>query len=196
MSLLSRIVKIGHSKLTEIVEQFETPEFLVDDKIKQKRQQLRELKSAVQNISGSERQLKFDLNQALQSKSDWDQKAEKAVLVEDEELALKALARAADFESNVDSLQTSWNTQNEILQSFKSNILRVESELSTLERERESLIAHSTLKDAQSIKNSMNLKEDKELDQEFDNLSSKPSAALQEKLEQLKAKMKLDSEDS
>jgi phage shock protein A len=196
MSLLNRIVKIGHSKLTEIVEHFETPEFLVDDKIKQKRIQLRELKSAVQSISASERQLKIDLNQASIAKTEWEQKAEKALLVEDEDLALKALSRVSDYESNVDSIEKSWQSQTEILQSFKNNILNVESELSSLEREREILLAHSTLKDAQSIKNSINLKEDKQLEEEIDSLSTKPSQALQDKLEQMKAKMKANSKDS
>lgn len=196
MSLFNRIVKIGHSKLTEIVEHFETPEFIVDDKIRQKRIQLRELKSAVQSLSASERRLKIDLNQASLAKTEWQEKAKKALLVEDEDLALKALSRVSDYESNVMSIEKSWQSQNEILQSFKNNILNVESELSGLEREREILVAHSTFKSSQKIKNSINLKEDKELEEEIDKLNTKPSQALQDKLEQLKAKMKADSEGS
>lgn len=143
MSIFSRIFKIGQAKANQVVDKFEKPELMLEQAIRDKEKQLREAKKAVQDCIATERQAKAMYEKELRSQKEWEAKAEAALHSGREDLAGKALTRAAEHEQKSKSLEVQWQNQRKSVESLKQDIQKFDDELAEYKRNKDFIIAQS-----------------------------------------------------
>ena len=143
MSLFSRLFKIGQAKANKVVDSMEKPELMLEQAIKDKEEQIRDAKKAIQSCIATERQTKAMLEQEKQNKFKWEQKAEAALKLGKEDLAVKALSRATEHEQKATSLQSSWEGQRASVDSLKTDIESLGNDLNEFKRNKDFIIAQS-----------------------------------------------------
>jgi len=143
MSLFSRLFKIGQAKANKVVDSMEKPELMLEQAIKDKEEQIRDAKKAIQSCIATERQAKAMLEQEKQNKFKWEQKAEAALKLGKEDLAVKALSRATEHEQKATSLQSSWEGQRASVDSLKTDIESLGNDLNEFKRNKDFIIAQS-----------------------------------------------------
>ena len=143
MSVFSRIFKIGQAKVNKVVDELEKPELMLDQAIKDKDKQIKEVKKSVQECIATERQTKALLDRDKADQLTWERKAESALKAGNEELAVKALSRAAEHEKKAQSLEVNWKSQRASVETLKQDILKLEDELAEFKRNKDFIIAQS-----------------------------------------------------
>lgn len=143
MSVFSRIFKVGEAKLNQVVDKMEKPELMLEQAIKDKEKQISDVKKSVLSVIATERQTKAMLDREKAEQANWEQKAEAALKAGKEELAVKALNRAAEHESKAKSLEATWSGQRANVDQLKQEIVKLEDELAEFKRNKDFIIAQS-----------------------------------------------------
>ncbi len=143
MSIFSRIFKIGQASANQVVEKFEKPELMLEQAIRDKDKQIREAKKSIQACIATERQTKAQLEKEKAEKFNWEQKAEAAMRSGREDLAVKALERAAEHEQRMTGLEPNWQSQKQSVDELKKEIISMENEIAEFKRNKDFIIAQS-----------------------------------------------------
>lgn len=143
MSILTRIFKIGQASANKVVEKFEKPELMLEQAISDKEKQIREAKQSVQQVIATERQTKAQLEKEKAEKFQWEQKAEAAMRAGREDLAVKALERAAEHEQRAAGLEPNWQSQTTAVAELKQEVTKMEAEIAEYRRNKDFIIAQS-----------------------------------------------------
>jgi phage shock protein A len=143
MSIFSRIFKVGQAKANQVIDDMEKPELMLDQAIRDKDEQLREAKKAIASCIATERQTKALFEKEKNEKLKWEQKAEAALKLGKEDLAVKALSRATEHEQKTVSLQTNWETQRTSVDALKVDIQKMGEEINEYKRNKDFIIAQS-----------------------------------------------------
>jgi len=143
MSIFSRIFKIGQAKANQVIDDMEKPELMLDQAIRDKEEQLREAKKAITSCIATERQTKALFEKEKNEKLKWEQKAEAALKLGKEDLAVKALSRGTEHEQKAASLQTNWETQRTSVDALKVDIQKMGDEINEYKRNKDFIIAQS-----------------------------------------------------
>jgi len=143
MSIFSRIFKVGQASANKAIDKLEKPELMLEQAIRDKEKQIREAKKSVQQCIATERQTKAMLEKEKSEKFTWEQKAESAMRADREDLAVKALGRAAEHDQKASALLPNWESQRSSVDELKSEILSMESEIAEFKRNKDFIIAQS-----------------------------------------------------
>ena len=143
MSIFSRIFKIGQAKVNKVVDGLEKPELMLEQAIRDKGEQIRDAKRALQSVIATERQSKSLLNKSREEAAMWEKKAERAMAAGKEDLAIKALSRAEQASSQASSMEPNWKGQKASIDKLKADIQKMEDGLSEIKRNKDFIIAQS-----------------------------------------------------
>ena len=143
MSIFSRIFKIGEASVHKVVEKLEKPELMLEQAIRDKSDQIRDAKKAIQECIATERKTKAILAKEKSEKFSWEQKAEAALKAGKEELAIKALQRATEHDQKGKSLEENWQSQRDSVDSLKTDIAKMDDQLAEFKRNKDFVIAQS-----------------------------------------------------
>ena len=143
MSIFSRIFKIGQAHANQAVDRMEKPEVMLEQAIRDKDKQISEAKKSIQQVIATERQAKVQCEKELQEKTTWERKAEAAMHAGREDLAVKALQRAAENVRKAEAYQSSWEQQRAAIDDLKKDILQMDDELAEFKRNKDFIIAQS-----------------------------------------------------
>lgn len=143
MSIFSRIFKIGQASINVAVDKLEKPELMLEQAIRDKEKQIREAKKSIQQCIATERQSKAQLEKEKSEKFNWEQKAESAMRADREDLAVKALERAAEHEQKAAALLPSWQSQRDSVNELKTEMREMENQISEFKRNKDFIIAQS-----------------------------------------------------
>ena len=143
MSIFSRIFKIGEASVHKVVEKLEKPELMLEQAIRDKSDQIRDAKKAIQECIATERKTKALLGKEKSEKFSWEQKAEAALKAGKEELAIKALQRATEHDQKGKSLEENWQSQRDSVDSLKTDIAKMDDQLAEFKRNKDFVIAQS-----------------------------------------------------
>ncbi|PID26921.1 MAG: hypothetical protein CR982_07685 [Candidatus Cloacimonadota bacterium] len=143
MGFFSRLFKIGEAKANQIADSLEKPELMLDQAIRDKEKQLKEAKESVQKVIAEERRMKAMLDKELGQKEMWESKANSALSAGKEDLAVKALQRSEEHESNSKSLTSQWEGLKSQVDELKNIIRKSQDEVAEIKRNKELLIAQS-----------------------------------------------------
>ncbi|MBN2705840.1 MAG: PspA/IM30 family protein [Deltaproteobacteria bacterium] len=143
MSIFNRIFKIGQAGFNQAIDKLETPELMLDQAIRDKEKQIKEAKQAVLACIATEKQTKALLDREKLEQGNWEDKAEAALKAGREDLAVKALARAAEHEKKAEEMEPHCREQRTQIESLKQDIRRIEDELAEFKRNRDFIIAQS-----------------------------------------------------
>ena len=143
MSIFSRIFKVGQAAANKVVDKLENPELMLDQAIRDKEKQIQDAKKSVQSCIATERQAKALLEKERNEQQLWEQKAEMALKAGKEDLAVKALERAAEHETKVEPLQSQWESQRAAVDELKKEIQNMNDQLAEYKRNKDFIIAQS-----------------------------------------------------
>ena len=143
MGIFSRLFKIGQAHTNKALDSMEKPEVMLDQAIRDQEKAIREAKQKVQAVIATERQSKALLAKEEDNKGVWEQKAQKALMAGNEDLATKALVRAEEHEQKASSLRPGWENQRQSVDSLKAAVTKMEGELAELKRNKDIIIAQS-----------------------------------------------------
>ena len=143
MSEFSRIFKIGQASANKVVDKLEKPELMLEQAIKDKEKQVRDAKKSIQACIATERQSKALLEKERSEQATWEQKAEAAMKVGREDLAVKALQRATEHEQKAGTMAPSWESQRQAVDELKTEISKMEDEVADYRRNKDYIIAQS-----------------------------------------------------
>lgn len=148
MSIFSRIFKIGQAKMNQVVDSLEKPEAMLDQAIRDKEKQLLDLKKSVASCIASIRQTEAKMTQEKKEQEKWESNAEAAVTAGNEDLALKALARAKEHEEHAAQYQTNIDSQQEDVDKLKADLAAQQNQLAEYKRNKDFIIAQSKFAEA------------------------------------------------
>ena len=143
MGILSRLFKIGEAHANETVDALENPELMLEQAIRDKGEEIKSAKQSVMACIATERGTRSDLDKEKKLKTQWEQKAQVALEKGSDDLAAKALTRAAEHEENAKTLNVSWKKQRAAVDDLKSTISGMENQLDEYRRTKDTLIAQS-----------------------------------------------------
>lgn len=143
MSIFSRIFKIGQASVNKAVDKLENPELMLDQAIRDKETQIRDAKKSIQQCIATERKSKAMLEKEKSEKFNWEQKAEAAMRANREDLAIKALERAAEHEQKASSLLPNWQSQRDSVNELKTEMREMENQIAEFKRNKDFIIAQS-----------------------------------------------------
>ncbi len=147
MSIFTRIFKIGQASANKALDNMESPELMLDQAIRDKDAQIRDARKAIQSVIATERQTKALLEKEKAAKFTWEQKAEAALKASREDLAVKALQRAAEHEQKAADLQGNWQSQRDSVESLKKDILQMDDQIAEYRRNKDFIVAQSKAAD-------------------------------------------------
>jgi phage shock protein A len=147
MSIFTRIFKIGQASANKALDKLEKPELMLEQAIRDKEEQIRDAKKAIQGCIATERQTKKMMEGEKAEKFGWEQKAQAALKSGKEDLAVRALQRATEHEQKSAALQTNWESQRAAVDDLKKDILKMDDELADYKRNKDFIIAQSKAAD-------------------------------------------------
>src|SRR5438105_2312215 len=98
MGLFQRIGDIISANFNDMVDQFEDPEAMLKQAVREMETAIGEAKQEVVQTMASEKMVRKNRTDNERQVQEWQQRAEKAVLAGDEALARKALVRKEEYE--------------------------------------------------------------------------------------------------
>jgi phage shock protein A len=141
--MLGRIWKIIQAFFNKQIDSLENPELMIEQAIKDKEDQIREAKQHVQRCIASEKQTKNQANAERKAQTDWEGKAQQALEAGKEELAVKALQRASEYEAKANAYQSEWEDQKTSVDELKNTIRELEEEIAETKRNKDFIISQS-----------------------------------------------------
>jgi len=182
MSVFQRMFKVGEAKVNQLVDSMEKPEVMLDQAIRDKDKQISNAKKSVMSVIATERQTKSQLDKERDEQQTWESKAEAAVKAGREDLAVKALERAAEHQKKADDLQGIWQSQRDNVDQLKQEITKLEDELAEFRRNKDFIIAQAKTADVkkQIYQAKANIKSDKSADDLMARMRAKAERASHE----------------
>ena len=152
-SIFSRIFKIGQAAANNAVDKLEDPKLLIDQAIRDKEEEIRKARKAVQGVIATEKHTKQKLQMELAAQADWEKKAEDAVSIGKDDLAVKALSRAEEHKLKADEYEKLHIPQVKECEDLKNAIRQMENQLAEYKRNKDVIIAQS---EAAKVKKDIN----------------------------------------
>lgn len=122
MRLARRLWNFLRGKGHSLLEQLEKPEEQLSVFIEEITDSMLKLQKSVASAVADEKKLQLQMQKALESAQNWEQKAVFALKEGDEALARQALVRKEDAENHAKVLQDSWKTQKEACAQLKGSL--------------------------------------------------------------------------
>lgn len=143
MSIFSRIFKVGQAHTNQFIDKIEKPEVMLEQAIRDKEISIREARAKVQSVIATERQNRAQISQEEKEKLKWDERAQYALEQKKEDLAIKALQRSEQHQTNINNLTPTWNLQRDSINHLKVELQKMQDEFNEIKRNKDMIIAQS-----------------------------------------------------
>ena len=149
MGILERIGDLAKANINDLLDKAENPEKMVKQIIIDMEAQITKATQALGQAMASQKQAERQLENAKQTSADWEAKAKMALQSGNEELAKKALANKVTADSNIQSLQSSYDQISAQTAELKSRVEVLRSKLDEARMKQNMLIARARMAEAQ-----------------------------------------------
>ncbi len=149
MAIFQRIGDLLKANINDLIDKAENPEKMVKQIIIDMEEQVRSATQSLGQVMGSERQAQKQLENAKKTSADWEAKAKLALQAGNQELAKKALANKVTVDSNVTTLQASYDNISMQVGELRNRVEILRSKLEEARAKQNMLIARSKMADAQ-----------------------------------------------
>ncbi|PID59041.1 hypothetical protein CSB45_01110 [candidate division KSB3 bacterium] len=149
MGIFSRMSDIFKANINDLIDKAEDPAKLMDQMVREMREQLREAKIQVARAIADEKKLHHQLRQNQVQSKNWESKAMLALKQGDEGLAKEALKQKKTYDGLAASVQGQWEEQNTLSSKLKDNLRALESKIDEARRKKEILLARQKRAEAQ-----------------------------------------------
>lgn len=150
MGLFRRIGDIISANFNEMVDQFEDPEKMLKQAVREMEVSIADAKKEVVQTMASEKLVKKNLADNERQGRDWQQRAEKAMQAGDEGLARKALVRKQEYEKVTAALRDQDSAASEASQTLRRQLEAMQAKLAEAKRKIGTLAARKKAADVRS----------------------------------------------
>jgi len=181
MGLFKRISDIVSANINELTEQFEDPEKMLKQAIREMEESIAEVSTQTAKAMANEKNLSRELKRNSAQQEQWQTRAEQAVEAGDDGLARKALARKNEHSQVVTALEDQLEAAQEASNMMKHQVAAMKAKLAEAKRNLTTLSARQKAAnfrkkmDSQAAGVSTDVKDDAFA--KFDRLKSKVEAA-------------------
>jgi phage shock protein A len=141
MSILTRITTLINANINAMIDAAEDPEKMVNEYLRQMRNELSEARAATAMAMADETRLRSQYERFKAESDDWQGKAEMAVQADQDDLAREALTRRANAQKLSDTYQAQWESQHDQVGDLREALAKLEAKISEAETKREVIIA-------------------------------------------------------
>jgi phage shock protein A len=143
MGLFDRVRRLAAANINDIVSKAEDPEKILEQTIIEMQEDLVQLRQAVASAIASQKRTQQQFNQAQSETGAWQQRAQLALQKGDESLAREALSRKKTFTETANTLKTQLDQQSGMVDTLKSNLIKLESKISEAKTKKDMLKARA-----------------------------------------------------
>jgi phage shock protein A len=178
MGFFKRISDIISANLSEMADQFEDPEAMLKQAIREMEQSIAEVTHQTAKAMANEKVLRYELERNRAQASQWQERAVKAVQSDDDSLARKALSRKNENEKLVTALEDQSAAAHEASDALRHQLEGMRAKLAEAKRNLATLAARQRAADFR-----------KKLDCQAAGLSTEVDESAFAKFDRLKAKV-------
>ncbi len=143
MGLFDRVRRLAAANINDLISKAEDPEKILEQTIIEMQEDLVQLRQAVASAIASQKRTQQQYNQAQSEANSWQQRAQLALQKGDENLAREALMRKKGYIDNSNVLKTQLDQQTAMVESLKSNLIKLESKISEAKTKKDMLKARA-----------------------------------------------------
>ena len=147
MGVFKRISDIISANLSELTEQFEEPERMLKQAVREMEETIADVTGQTAKAMANEKTLSRELERNRAQREQWQQRAEKAVEAGDDDLARKALARKNEHTKVVDALEDQLESAREASRTLKRQLAGMKAKLAEGKRNLTTLSARKRAAD-------------------------------------------------
>jgi phage shock protein A len=152
VSLLNRIRNVLRANLNDTVSRAEDPEKALDQMISGLAEDLVKVRQATALAIAAQNRLQAECDQRTVAVQEWQQRAERAVDREDDDLAREALTQKLQYQREADQLRDSLQAQSSHLDELKGHVQKLETRVQQAVLQRDQLVArYRTAEATQSL---------------------------------------------
>ena len=141
MSILTRIQTLVSANLNALIDAAEDPEKMVDEYLRQLRQELEEARAATAMAMADETRMQARFQQARDQADSWQRKAELAVRNDQDDLAREALTRKRTAQTLADGFRVQWQAQRDQVADLRDALAKLEAKIAEAEAKRDLILA-------------------------------------------------------
>lgn len=220
MNVFVRFWTIIKSHVNAWIDRVEDPERALEQSIRDMQRQVERLRGDVIQVIAAEKQLKNQVEKYQQEIVRWEKNAVLALKEENESLAREALKRKREAEDYTEQLHPQWEQQKQLSAKLKQDYQQLRERIQTAQRKKRNLVMRlrnaETQKRLQGMLNELTTNQvfekfeakllDTEamsaaqeelnassLEQQFDALEAKPELGIDQELEALKERLRLQA---
>ena len=149
MSIWQRISTLIKSNINALISSAEDPEKILNQLIRDMRQQFIEARKQVAVSIADEKRLKKQYEGELKKAAEWETKAMTAIKANREDLARQALARKSEHDGLAEQFKEQWVAQKAAADQLKDALTRLNSKIQEASRKKNLLIARQKRAEAQ-----------------------------------------------
>eukprot|EP00798_Chlamydomonas_sp_ICE-L_P005864 gene5864-6157_t len=142
-NLFARVTRLIQSSVTNVVQEAEDPEKLLDQVVNEMQQDLVKMRQAAAGVMASQKQLEAKYKTAQNSADEWLRRAELAVSKEEDELAKEALKRRKAFTETATGLKMQLDMQQNAVDNLLGNTRVLENKLAEAKSKKDTLKARA-----------------------------------------------------
>ncbi|HIK18150.1 MAG TPA: PspA/IM30 family protein [Leptolyngbyaceae cyanobacterium M33_DOE_097] len=143
MGLFDRVRRLAAANINDLVSKAEDPEKILEQTIVEMQEDLVQLRQAVASAIASQKRTQQQYNQAQSESNSWQQRAQLALQKGDENLAREALTRKKANVETANVLKTQLDQQSVMVDTLKSNLIKLESKISEAKTKKDMLKARA-----------------------------------------------------
>jgi phage shock protein A len=147
MGIFTRISDILSANLNEITDQFEDPEKMLKQAVREMEESIGEVTGQTAKAMANEKTLSRELQRNRAQQEQWQGRAEKAVEAGDDDLARKALARKNEHQKVVEALEDQLESARGASQTLRRQLAGMKAKLAEAKRNLASLSARKRAAD-------------------------------------------------
>ena len=149
MSIWQRISTLVKSNINALISGAEDPENILNQLIRDMRQQFIEARKQVAVAIADEKRLKKQYEGEVKKATEWESKAMTAIKANREDLARQALARKSEHDTLAEQFNEQWMAQKAASDQLKDALTRLNSKIQEASRKKNLLIARQKRAEAQ-----------------------------------------------
>lgn len=149
MGIFEKMSDLIRSNVNDLLDRAEDPEKMVKQIIIDMEEQIRDVTQALGQAKASELQAAKQVEAAKAEAKDWEEKAKLALQAGNQDLARKALANKVSVESNLQSLEASYQQISAQTADLRSRVEVLKGKLEEARMRQNMLVARARMADAQ-----------------------------------------------
>lgn len=147
-NLFIRITDVISANINHMIDRVEDPERMIRQIILEMEDNIRRAEEGVLDAITSEKQLAHELNHHRSQSEKWQEKAETALIADNEELARAALVRKKEHDRIVTDMEISWEAAADTSKKLKHQLHQLQNKLEEARRKRSTLVARKRVAEA------------------------------------------------